>query len=238
MKLKGQVAIVTGARRGIGRAVALAFSREGARVALAARTAAGLDETAAFIRSQNGVALAIPTDVCEEASVAALLERTLSEWGQVDILVTAAGVASFGPVADSKLSAWEQMMAVNLRGVYLTCRAVLAPMMAQRRGTIINVVSVVTKRPIPGCAAYAASKHGVLGFTRVLAEEMRAHGIRVGTLVPGAVDTPLWDQIPNPPDRTRMLKPQDVAEAAVLMASLPAGASLEELTLLPAVGIL
>jgi len=120
VKLKGQVAIVTGASRGIGRAVALAFSREGARVALAARTAAGLDEAAAFIRSQNGVALAIPTDVCEEASVAALVERTLSEWGQADILVTAAGVASFGPVTDSKLSAWEQMMAVNLRGVYLT----------------------------------------------------------------------------------------------------------------------
>ena len=238
MKLKDQVAIITGAGRGIGRAVALAFSREGARVALAARTGAELNEVAAFIRSQNGVALAVPTDVCQEPSVAALVERTLAEWGLVDILVTAAGVASFGPVADSKVSEWDRMMAVNLRGVYLTCRAVLAPMITRRRGTIINVVSVVTKRPIPGCAGYAASKHGVLGFTRVLAEEMRTHGIRVGTLVPGAVDTPLWDQVPNPPDRARMLRPQDVAEAAVLMASLPAGASLEELTLLPAAGIL
>ena len=238
MKLKGQVAIVTGAGRGIGRAVALAFSREGARVTLAARTAVELNEVATFIRSQNGLALAVPTDVCHEPSVAALVERTLAEWGLVDILVTAAGVASFGPVADSKLSEWDRIMAVNLRGVYLTCRAVLAPMITQRSGTIINVVSVVTKRPIPGCAAYAASKHGVLGFTRVLAEEMRTHGVRVGTLVPGAVDTPLWDQVPNPPDRALMLRPQHVAEAAVLMASLPAGASLEELTLLPAGGIL
>lgn len=238
MKLKGQVAIVTGAGRGIGRAVALAFSREGARVALAARTASDLNEAAAFIRSQNGLALAVPTDVCQEWSVAALVERTLAEWGRVDILLTAAGVAAFGPVADSKLSEWDQMMAVNLRGVYLTCRAVLAPMMAQRRGTIINVVSVAAKRAVPGCAAYAASKHGVLGFTRVLAEEMRAHGVRVGALVPGAVDTSLWEHIPNPPDRARMLRPEDVAEAAVLMASLPAGAALEELTLLPAGGIL
>ena len=238
MKLRDQVAIVTGAGRGIGRAVALAFSREGAKVALAARTASQLDELAAFIRSQNGAALAVPTDVCQESSVVALVDRTLAEWARVDILVTAAGVAAFGPVADSTLSEWDQMMAVNLRGVYLTCRAVLAPMMARRRGTIINVVSAATKRAIPGCAAYAASKHGVLGFSRVLAEEMRVHGVRVGALIPGAVDTPLWDQIPNPPDRSRMLRPQDVAEAAVLMASLPASASLEELTLLPAGGIL
>lgn len=238
MKLRGQVAIVTGAGRGIGRAVALAFSREGARVALAARTASELNQVAALIRSQSGLALVVPTDVSREPSVAGLVERTLAEWGQIDVLVTAAGVAAFGPVADSKLAEWDLMMTVNLRGVYLTCRAVLAPMIAQRRGTIINVASVAAKRAIPGCAGYAASKHGVLGFTRVLAEEMRAHGVRVGALVPGAVDTPLWDQIPNPPDRTRMLTPQDVAEAAVLMASLPAGASLEELTLLPAGGIL
>lgn len=238
MKLKEQVAIVTGAGRGIGRSVAMAFGREGARVALAARTAAELNEVAAFIRSQNGAALAVPTDVRQESSVAALVDRTLTEWGRVDILVTAAGVATFGPVVDSELSDWDAMMTVNLRGVYLTCRAVLAPMIRRRRGTIINVVSVAVKRAIPGCAAYAASKHGVLGFTRVLAEEMRAHGIRVGALVPGAVDTPFWDRIPSPPDRTRMLRPEDVAEAAVLMASLPPGASLEELTLLPAGGIL
>jgi len=110
--------------------------------------------------------------------------------------------------------------------------------MTQRCGTIINVVSVAAKRAIPGCAAYAASKHGVLGFTQVLAEEMRARGVRVGALVPGAVDTPFWNQIPNPPDRARMLRPEDVAEAALLMASLPPGAALEELTLLPAGGIL
>jgi len=238
MKLKDQVAIITGAGRGIGRAVAVTFSREGAKVALAARTASELNEVAAFIRSQNGVALAVPTDVSQESSVAALVDRTLTAWERVDILVTAAGVATFGPVAESKLSEWDQMMAVNLRGVYLTCRAVLAPMLSQRRGTIINVASVAAKRAIPGCAAYAASKHGVLGFSQVLAEELRAHGIRVGALVPGAVDTPLWDQIPNPPERARMLRARDVAETALLMASLPPGVSLEELTLLPAGGIL
>lgn len=238
MKLAGQVAIVTGAGRGIGRAVALAFAREGAVVGLAARTAAELEAAGDQIQRAGGRGLAIPTDVTREASVAALVERVLAECGKVDILLTAAGVATFGPLLDTKPEEWDRMLAVNLTGVFLTCRAVLPPMIGQRRGTIINIVSVAVKRVIPGGAAYAAGKHGVLGLTRVLAEEMRPHGIRVGALCPGAVDTSLWDAVPNPPERGRMLRPEDVAEAALLMASLPPGASLEDLTLLPAGGIL
>jgi NAD(P)-dependent dehydrogenase (short-subunit alcohol dehydrogenase family) len=238
MKLRDQVAVVTGAGRGIGRAVGLAFARQGATVVLASRTGADLEAVAAEVRGFGGLALAVPTDVTQEPSVAHLASRALAEFGRIDILVTAAGTATFGPVADSKLEEWDAMMEVNLRGVYLTCRAVLAPMIRQRRGTIITVVSAAVTRPLPGCAAYTASKHGVLGFSRVLAEEARSHGIRVGVLCPGAVDTPLWDSIPNPPDRARMLAPEDVAEAAVLMASLPPRASLEDLTILPAGGIL
>ncbi|MEK6666902.1 MAG: SDR family oxidoreductase [candidate division NC10 bacterium] len=238
MRLKDQVVIVTGAGRGIGRAVALAFAREGAAVALAARTASELEGVADQIRRASGRALAVPTDVTREESVAALVEKTLAEFKKVDILVTAAGVAAFAPLVDTKPEDWDRMMAVNVRGVFLTCRAVLPSMMSQRRGTIINIVSVAAKRAIPGGAAYAASKHAVFGLTQVIAEEMRPHGVRVGALSPGAVDTALWDTVPNPPDRSRMLRPEDVAEAALLMASLPPGASLEDLTLLPAAGIL
>jgi len=238
LKLKDQVAIITGAGRGIGRAVALAFAREGALVALAARTTAELDTVRAQIKSRAGRALAVPTDVTREASVAALVEKVLGEFGKVDVLVTSAGVATFAPLVDTKPEEWDHMMAVNLRGVFLACRAVLPPMMKRRRGTIINIVSIAAKRAIPGNAAYAAGKHAVLGLTQVLAEEMRPHGVRVGALSPGAVDTPLWDRVPNPPERSRMLRPEDVAEAALLMASLPPGASLEDLTLLPAGGIL
>jgi short-subunit dehydrogenase len=111
-------------------------------------------------------------------------------------------------------------------------------MMAQRRGTIVNVGSVVTSRTLAGTAAYTASKYGLLGFSRVLAEEMRAHGVRVGVLAAGATDTPLWDGVPGGPDRARMLTPDQVAEAALLMATLGPNAALEELTLLPAGGIL
>ena len=236
--LNGQVAIVTGAGRGIGHAVAMALAHEGATVVLVARTRQELAATAAAIRDSGGSALAIPTDVANDGAVEAMTEQAYAELGRIDTLVTAAGTASFGPVIGTKPTDWDTMLLVNLRAVMVCCRAVLPLMVRQRRGTIINIASVAAQRPIPGAAVYTATKAGVVGFSRVLAEELRADGVRVGVLFPGAVDTPLWDSIPQGPDRSRMLRPQDVARAVVLMASLPPGASLEELTLLPSGGIL
>ena len=238
MKLAGQVAVVTGAGRGIGRAIAGALAREGAAVALAARSGSELDGVAREIRQAGGQALVVPTDVRQEASVEALVRRALAEWRQVDVLVNAAGVATFAPVTDSKLDDWDQMLAVNLRGAVLSCRAVLPAMIGRRRGTIINVGSVVTSRALTGSAAYTASKYGLLGFSRVLAEELRPNGVRVGVLSAGATDTPLWDAMPGAPARDRMLRADQVAEAALLMACLGPNAALEEVTLLPAGGIL
>ena len=238
MRLAGQVAVVTGAGRGIGRAVAATFAREGAFVVLAARSAREIAAVQRDIEATGGRALAVATDVRQEPAVAALVTRALAEGGRIDCLVTAAGMAAFGPVADAKTADWDQLMAVNLRGVFLCCRAVLPAMTAQRRGTIINIGSVVTSRTLPGSGAYTAAKYGLLGFSRVLAEEMRAHGVRVGVLSAGATDTPLWDVVPQPPDRALMLKPDQIAEAALLMAALAPGAALEELTLLPQAGVL
>jgi NAD(P)-dependent dehydrogenase (short-subunit alcohol dehydrogenase family) len=238
VRLAGQVALVTGAGRGIGRAVASALAREGAAVGLAARSATELEAVAREIEQAGGRALAMPADVRHESSVEALARRALGEWGHVDVLVNAAGVAAFAPVTDSKLDDWDQMLAVNLRGAVLCCRALLPAMTGRRRGTIINVGSVVTSRSLTGSAAYTASKYGLLGFSRVLAEEMRPHGVRVGVLSAGATDTPLWDAMPGAPPRERMLRADQVAEAALLMAALAPNATLEELTLLPAGGIL
>jgi len=238
VRLAGQVAVVTGAGRGIGRAVAATFAREGAFVVLAARSAREIASVQRDIEATGGRALAVATDVRQEPAVAALVTRALAEGGRIDCLVTAAGMAAFGPVADAKTADWDQLMAVNLRGVFLCCRAVLPAMTAQRRGTIINIGSVVTSRTLPGSGAYTAAKYGLLGFSRVLAEEMRAHGVRVGVLSAGATDTPLWDVVPQPPDRALMLKPDQIAEAALLMAALAPGAALEELTLLPQAGVL
>ena len=238
MRLAGQVAVITGAGRGIGRAGAATFAREGAFVVLAARSAREIASVQRDIEAAGGRALAVATDVRQEPAVAALVTRALAEGGRIDCLVTAAGMAAFGPVADAKTADWDQLMAVNLRGVFLCCRAVLPAMTAQRRGTIINIGSVVTSRTLPGSGAYTAAKYGLLGFSRVLAEEMRAHGVRVGVLSAGATDTPLWDVVPQPPDRALMLKPDQIAEAALLMAALAPGAALEELTLLPQAGVL
>src|SRR4029453_3302947 len=153
-----------------------------------------------------------------------------------DVLVAAAGVAIFAPVGDSRPADWDEMMAVNLRGVYLCCRAVLSGMIAQGRGTLILVGSMVTGRTLPGSAAYTASKYGLLGLGRVLAEELR--GTRVGVRPAGAVDTPLWDAVPGAPDRALMITPGQVADAALYMATLDTNAALEEMTLMPARGVL
>jgi 3-oxoacyl-[acyl-carrier protein] reductase len=236
--LRGKVALVTGAGRGIGRAIAVAFAAEGAAVALAARSRADLAGVAGEIRERDGRALAVPTDVTQDGAVEALVEQTLTDLGRIDVLVTSAGTAAFGTVSDSKPGDWDTMLALNLRAVMVCCRAVLPAMLRQRTGTILNVGSIASKRALPGSAVYTATKTAVDAFSRVLAEELRPHGVRVGVLVAGAVDTPLWDTLGSSPPRDKMLRPEDVARAAVLMAALPPHASLEELTLLPAGGIL
>ena len=238
MKLAGQVAIVTGGGRGIGRAVARVFAREGAAVVLAARSGLQLDLAAREIVEAGGRVSTVPTDVTDQSAIDALVWRALAERGRIDILVTAAGMAGFGPVADAAPAEWDGMLNVNLRGAMLCCRAVLPAMMAQRRGTIVNIGSVVTSRVLAGSAAYTASKYGLLGFSRVLAEEMRPHGVRVGVLSAGATDTPLWNAVSSPPDRGRMLRPEQVAEAALVMVQVEPNATLEEMTLLPAGGVL
>jgi NADP-dependent 3-hydroxy acid dehydrogenase YdfG len=236
--LRDRTAIITGAGRGIGRAIARAFAAEGATVVLAARSRADLAAVAAEVREAGGRALAIPTDVTQDTAVEALVEQAVTETQRIDILVTSAGLASFGPVADTKPADWDAMLSLNLRAAIMCCRAVLPTMIRQRSGTILNLSSIASKRALPGSAVYTATKAGLEAFSRVLAEELRPHGVRVGVLVPGAVDTPIWDAMGSTPPRDKMLRPEDVARAAVLMAALPPHAALEELTLLPAGGIL
>jgi NADP-dependent 3-hydroxy acid dehydrogenase YdfG len=237
--LEDKAAIVTGAGRGIGRAIAVAFAAEGASVALAARSRADLAEVAGEIRAAGGGrALAIPTDVTNDSAVEALVEQAASAFGRVDVLVTSAGTASFSHLVDSKPADWDAMLAINLRAAMVCCRAVLPTMLRQRGGTIINIASIAAKRALPGSAVYTATKAGLFGFSRVLSEELRNTGVRVGILMPGAVDTPIWDAMGSTPPREKMLRPDDVARAAMLMAALPPNASLEELTLLPGGGIL
>jgi short-subunit dehydrogenase len=207
-------------------------------VAVVARGRRGLDAVAAELAASGVAVLTLAGDAADEADAARAVEATLGRFGRLDVLVTAQGTARFGPVAASRLEDWDVMMRANLRATYLLCRAALPSMLAAGRGTIINVVSLAAIRAISGCAAYSASKAGVLGFTRVLAEEVRGRGVRVAALCPGAVDTSLWDTVPSPPDRSRMLRSEAVAEAALLVATLPPGAMVEEIVLAPTPGVL
>ena len=237
-RLEGQAALVVGGSRGIGRAIALALAREGAGVVVLARGRADLARVTAELEAAGGAVLAVAGDAAEEATVAGAVETVLARFGRLDLLVTAQGTGTFGPVEASRLPDWDAMMRANLRATYLACRAALVPMLQAGRGTIVNVVSLAAVRTIPGCAAYTASKAGVLGFTRVLAEEVRRRGVRVAALCPGAVDTPFWDTVPAPPDRTRMLRPETVAEAALLIVTQPPGAFVEEVVIAPTPGVL
>ncbi|MET0486659.1 MAG: SDR family NAD(P)-dependent oxidoreductase, partial [Candidatus Rokuibacteriota bacterium] len=156
--LEGKTALITGAGRGIGRAIARAFAAEGAAVALVARSRADLASVAAEVREAGGRALAVPTDVTQDAAVESLVENVTGELGRLDILVTSAGAAAFGPVSGSKPADWDTMLSLNLRAVMLCCHAVLPVMMRQRSGLILNLSSIASKRALPGSAVYTATK--------------------------------------------------------------------------------
>jgi NAD(P)-dependent dehydrogenase (short-subunit alcohol dehydrogenase family) len=190
MKLKNQVAIVTGASRGIGRAIALGCAGEGAKVALAARTASTLEEVAAEIRDRGGEALAIPTDVTDQASVNAMARQAEAELGPVDLLVNNAGAFyAIGPTWEVDAETWWSDVTINLLGVFLCCREVVPEMVARKRGRVINLIGGGTDFPLPYGSAYAASKAAVMRFTETLAVESKEHGVMVFALRPGFVRT-------------------------------------------------
>jgi NAD(P)-dependent dehydrogenase (short-subunit alcohol dehydrogenase family) len=238
VRLAGRVALVSGASRGIGEAIALRFAAEGARVALLARGRDGVERVAARVAAAGGTALPLAGDAADEATAARAVAATLEEFGRLDCLVTAQGTGTFGPIEASRAADWDAMLRANLTATYLLCRAAVPPMLRAGQGTIVAIVSLAAVRAIPGCAAYTASKAGVLGFVRALAAEVRGRGVRVAALCPGAVDTPLWDNVPSPPDRARMLRPAAVADAAVLIAAQPPEAFVEEIVLAPTPGVL
>ena len=190
MKLKDQVAIVTGASQGIGRAIAQSCAREGARVTLVARTASRLEDVAAEIRDSGSVALAIPADVTDQAAVKAMAERTEAELGPVDLLVNNAGAFyAIGPTWEVDAETWWSDVTINLLGVFLCCREVVPGMVARGKGRVINLIGGGTDAPLPYGSAYAASKAAVMRLTENLAVELKEHGVFAFALRPGFVRT-------------------------------------------------
>jgi NAD(P)-dependent dehydrogenase (short-subunit alcohol dehydrogenase family) len=231
--LTGRTALVTGGGRGIGREIALAFAREGARVAVAARTAAEIDAVA---RECGAGAIAIPLDVTDEAACAAAVERAERELGRLDVLVNNAGIATSHKFTDVDTATWRRIMAVDLDGPFFLTRAAVPGMLRRGSGSVVAVASMAAKVGAPYITAYTAAKHGLLGMMRALAVEYAPRGLTFNCVCPAYVDTPMTEAtVANIMARTgrtreqalaplltpqgRLVAPAEVAAVCVLLAS-------------------
>ncbi|HYU21312.1 MAG TPA: SDR family NAD(P)-dependent oxidoreductase [Chloroflexota bacterium] len=233
MQLEGQVAVVTGAGTGIGRATAATLARQGAAVVAVARTAANLESIAAEIRAAGGQALAVPTDVAEERRVARLVERTLAEYGQIDILVNNAGTNVRAPIHQIKTEDWRTILDSNATGTFLCTRAVVPYMMERKSGKIINVSSGAGKRGSATRAAYSAAKFGVVGFGQAVQADLKEYGITVSVVLPGPIDTPLRRRNVPGEDPAILIGPETVADVILFLATRPQNVVIPEVAIYP-----
>ncbi|MFH7243689.1 MAG: 3-oxoacyl-[acyl-carrier-protein] reductase [Spirulina sp.] len=230
-QLEGQVALVTGASRGIGRAIALALATEGAKVVVNyARSSTAAEEIVATITAEGGQALALQADVSQADQVEALISGTLEAFGRIDILVNNAGITRDTLLLRMKLEDWQAVMDLNLTGVFLCTKAVAKGMLKQRSGRIINIASVAGQMGNPGQANYSAAKAGVIGFTKTVAKEMSSRGVTVNAVAPGFIETDMTGDLPNTEEILKFIplgrfgKPEDIAGMVRFLAADPAAA--------------
>jgi NAD(P)-dependent dehydrogenase (short-subunit alcohol dehydrogenase family) len=236
-RLYGKVAVVTGASRGIGLAIAEALAGEECNLAISARQVAHLEAVAPRLKKYGSKVLAHACEVRQPESVARFFSAIEERFTAIDILINNAGIAH--PTLEAQelpLETWREVIEVNLTGTFLCTRAALP--LIRRGGVIVNNLSVAAKGMFPGGAAYNASKWGALGFTNTLREELRERGIRVLALMPGATHTDMWPQNWPEAPRERMIAPESVASAVLNAVLMPANTSVEEITLGPAGGAL
>lgn len=235
-----QRALVTGASSGIGRETAIAFAKVGIDLALVARSHDKLQNLAEEL-AQFGVEVKpYRIDLSQVEGLKSSLQSLLDDFGPVNILVNNAGMGYTGALADMPLTDWQTLMDLNLTSVLLAMQAVLPGMRAQQRGTIINVASIAAHNAFPAWGAYSASKAGLITLGRILGVEEGEHGIRVMTISPGAVNTPLWDTktVQMDFERSQMLTPAIVAQNILNAVQLPNSAVIDEITLMPSGGAL
>ncbi|MBD0336184.1 MAG: SDR family oxidoreductase [Cyanobacteria bacterium Co-bin13] len=231
-------ALITGASSGIGRATAIAFAKSGFDVALVSRSLEKLQAVVAELADTGVKASAYAVDLADLDNVSAEIQRVLADFGSVDVLVNCAGMGYTGSLAAMSLADWQQVIGLNLTSIFQCIQAVLPDMRQQGRGTIVNIASIAGKSAFPDWGAYSVSKAGLMSLSRVLAVEERAHGIRVVTVSPGAVNTAIWDTatVQADFDRSRMLTPEVVAQTILNTVVLPEYAVIEDLTLMPSAG--
>jgi len=232
---QAELAVVTGATQGIGRALADGLAERGAALAICARTVTAVAQVASELSSEGSKALGIPCDVRDEAQVTAFATQVLRDAGTPTILVNNAGVARFAPVAEMSLEQWNDVLDTNLRGMFLVTRAFLPAMLAHGRGTIVNIASLAGRNAFANGAAYCASKHAVLGFSKSLMMEVRQRGLRVVAVCPGSVNTAFLDERQSPfqPNRDKILSPAHVAAVVLDALELDERATVSELDIRP-----
>jgi NAD(P)-dependent dehydrogenase (short-subunit alcohol dehydrogenase family) len=235
--LKRKIALITGATEGIGLAIARALAAERCNLIICGRNESRLAKVAAELSRQKIRVLALKCDVRDAQSVTDMTTAIRTKFGSLDILINNAGIAHASrPVSQLSPRDWNDVISTNLTGMFLVTHAAL-PLM--KRGSVIaNNLSIAAKRVFPGSAAYNASKHGALGFTNTLREELRQQGIRVIAFLPGATDTAIWDTLWPAAPRKKMISPESVAQALVNALKLPENTAMEEMEILPAAGTL
>jgi 3-oxoacyl-[acyl-carrier protein] reductase len=226
--------LVTGGGRGIGRAIALRFAREGARVVVAARTSTELDNVVAEVERAGGAAIAAQMDVRDFGSVEAAVWRAVQFLGDsIDVLVNNAGVFDVQPIDKLDLAKWRWMQEVNVDGPLYVIKESLDALLESERAHVFNIASVAAKRGFPGNVAYCASKYALRGLSDALREDLRPKGVRVSTVYPGATDTAIFDRVPGAWDRTKMNRPEDVAEVIWRAWNAPASENVDDLDVPP-----
>jgi NADP-dependent 3-hydroxy acid dehydrogenase YdfG len=229
--LNGQVVLITGSSRGIGLAIARRLGRMGARVSLCARRKADLESAAADLRAAGIEVLAVPTDVTRADAVSKLVSETQRSLGPIDILVNNAGIGIFSPFYHQTDADWNSVLDTNLKSAFLTSRAVAPEMMRRKSGHIINISSLAGKSTFANGAIYCASKWGLLGLTGCMAEDLRAHGVRVSAICPGSVATEFSPHAGKDP--SKMLQPDDVAHAVAALVTQSPGSFISEVHIRP-----
>jgi NAD(P)-dependent dehydrogenase (short-subunit alcohol dehydrogenase family) len=236
LSLKGKVAAVTGATQGIGLAIARALADEGCNLVVCGRNERQLRRVAQQLARYDVDVLAHACDVRDQKSIADLFRAVRQKVRRIDILVNNAGIAhADSPVSKLASEVWTDVIATNLTGLFLVTKAAL-PLM-KRGGIVVNNLSIAAKQVFPGSSAYNASKHGALGFTNTLREELRAKGIRVIALLPGATDTAIWNTLWPDAPRKKMLPPTAIAQA-LISAIMQKEGTIEEISILPSAGAL
>ncbi len=229
--LAGKIALITGASRGIGFAIARRLGRMGARIAICGRDRAKLDQSASSLRDDGIETLAVQADVARGDQISSLVHQTQSELGPIDILVNNAGTGVFGPFHEFGESDWNAVMDINLRSVFLLCRAVAPEMIRRQTGHIINLNSLAGKNTFANGAIYCASKWCLMGLTGSMAEDLRGYGIRVSAICPGSVATDFPGQ--GGKNHSKILQPDDIAHAVAALVTQSAGSFISEVHIRP-----